>query len=70
MRMLMAIWYVCGFVSLFACTKNKSSFAVETLRCFTDQKSGADVFEGIISILLMWPIIICLGPITLIRFKF
>ena len=70
MQALAALWYVLGFVALFAGNARKKSFASETFRCFTEQKGAADVFEGILSFLIVLPIIIALGPITLIRFKF
>ena len=70
MEALLLLWCVLGFIALFAGNDRKKSFAVETFQCFTEQKGAADVFEGILSFLIVWPIIIALGPITLIRFKF
>lgn len=69
MKMVMVIWYMFGLISLFAGTKDKPSFLVEGLKCFTEQKSGADVFEGVMYVLIVFPLIIISGPLTLVRFK-
>lgn len=68
MAIIMVGWYILGIIALLFGNKDKKSIAVETLEFFTKQKSGMDVFEGIMMILVGWPIIIALGPITLIRF--
>lgn len=70
MQALSIVWLVLGFIALFAGNDRKKSIAVETLQSFTQQKGGEDVFEGFMSIFIVWPVIIILGPITLIRFKF
>ena len=68
MAIIMVGWYILGIIALFYGNKVKKSFAVETIECFTKQKSGFDVAEGLVGILIGWPIIIFLGPITLFRF--
>lgn len=70
MQALMIVWYVLGFIALFAGNDRKKSFAVETFQCFTRQKGGEDLFEGFMALFILWPIIIAIGPLTLIRFKF
>ena len=58
MQIIMGVWYILGIVALFYGNKYKKSFAVETLECFTKQKSGEDVFEGFLGIFIAWPLII------------
>ena len=58
MKTVMVIWYILGLISLIAGTKDKQSFLIEGLRCFTEQKSGADVFEGVMYVFVVFPLII------------
>ena len=68
MEILLGCWFFMGVVALFACSPSKESFFVETLKELCKADKAEDILMILFAIVVGWPSIIAVGPITLIRF--
>ena len=68
MEILLGCWFFMGVVALFACSPSKESFFVETFKELCKADKAGDILMTLFAIVVGWPSIIAVGPITLIRF--
>ena len=68
MEILLGCWFFMGVVALFACSPSKESFFVETLKELCKADKAEDILMILFAIVVGWPSIFAVGPITLIRF--
>jgi len=68
MEILLGCWFFLGVVALVACSSSQESFFVGTLKELCKADKAEDILMTLFAIVVGWPCIVAVGPITLIRF--